>query len=160
MSKKSISNFDDTKLARLTTLFMKKLSVDFSLGTATGTCQSTKLVRYQELSVVSHKQVHQCAASKVVCAISSGRYLNLRGRGSSFDRSRLARRMANLDTLQDKVDHIPSWMAKNELSLHIGETELVHFLKYKYTLKYMYIYIVHFVHHQKNKIMITGNYDT
>ena len=30
--------------------------------------------------------------------MSSGRYLNLRGRGSSFDRSRLARRMANLDT--------------------------------------------------------------
>ena len=55
-------------------------------------------MRYQELSVVSHKQVHQCAASKVVSAMSSGRYLNLRGRGSSFDRSRLARRMANLDT--------------------------------------------------------------
>ena len=67
-------------------------------STATGTCQSTKIVRYQELSVVSHKQVHQCAASKVVCAMSSGRYLNLRGRGSSFDRSRLARRMTNFDT--------------------------------------------------------------
>ena len=46
----------------------------------------------------SHKQEHQCATSKVVCAMSSGRYLNLSGRGSSFDRSRLARRMANLDT--------------------------------------------------------------
>ena len=57
-----------------------------------------KNVRYQESSVVSHKQVHQCAASKVVCAMSSGRYLNLRGRGSSFDRSRLASRMANLVT--------------------------------------------------------------
>ena len=60
--------------------------------------QSTKIVRYQELSVLSHKQVHQFAASKVVCAMSSSRYLNLRGRASSFDRSRLARRMANLDT--------------------------------------------------------------
>ena len=57
-----------------------------------------KSVRYQELSVVSHKQVHQCAASKVVCAMSSGRYLNLRGLGSSFDGSRLARWMTNLDT--------------------------------------------------------------
>ena len=57
-----------------------------------------KNVRYQELHVVSHKQVHQCAVSKVVCVMSSGRYLNLSGRGSSFDRSRLARRMANLDT--------------------------------------------------------------
>ena len=57
-----------------------------------------KNVRYQELYVVTHKQVHQCEVSKVVCAMSSGRYLNLRGRGSSFDRSRLARRMANLDT--------------------------------------------------------------
>ena len=42
-------------------------------------------------------QSHQCAASKIVCAMSSGRYLNLRGRGSSCDRSRLARRMSNLD---------------------------------------------------------------
>ena len=31
-------------------------------------------------------------------------------------------------TLQDKVEHIPSWMAKNKLSLQIGKTELVHFL--------------------------------
>ena len=31
-------------------------------------------------------------------------------------------------TLQDKVEHIPSWMATNKLSLHIGKTELVHFL--------------------------------
>ena len=58
-----------------------------------------KKARCQELSVVSHKQVHECAASKVVCAMSSGRYLNLRGRGSKFYHSRLARRMANLDTL-------------------------------------------------------------
>ena len=57
----------------------------------------SKNVRYQELSVVSHKQEHECAASKVVCAMSSGRYLNLRARGSPFDHSRLARRMANLD---------------------------------------------------------------
>ena len=33
-----------------------------------------------------------------------------------------------MSTLQDKVKHIPSWMANNELSLHIGKTELVHFL--------------------------------
>ena len=31
-------------------------------------------------------------------------------------------------TLQDKAEHIPSWMAKNKLSLHIGKTELVDFL--------------------------------
>ena len=30
-------------------------------------------------------------------------------------------------TLQDKVEHIPSWMAK-KLCLHIGKTALVHFL--------------------------------
>ena len=79
-------------------LFTATRSASGIYSTATGTCQSTKSVRYQKLSVVSHKQVHQCAASKVVCAMSSGRYLNLRGRGSSFDRSRLKRRMANLDT--------------------------------------------------------------
>ena len=55
-------------------------------------------MRYQELSVVSHKQVHECAASKVACAMSSGRYLNLRGRGSPFDHFRLARQLADLDT--------------------------------------------------------------
>ena len=33
-----------------------------------------------------------------------------------------------MSTLQDKVEQIPSWMAKNKLSLHIGKTELVHFL--------------------------------
>ena len=44
-----------------------------------------KTVRYQELSVVSHKQVHECAAKSVGCAMSSRRYLNLRGRGSPFD---------------------------------------------------------------------------
>ena len=65
-------------------------------------CQQ-KNVRFQELYVVSHKQVHQCAVSKAVCAMSSGRYLNLRGRGSSFDRSRIARHMANLDK-NDWVD--------------------------------------------------------
>ena len=58
------------------------------LSTATGTCQSTKNVRFRLLAVVSRKQVHECAALKVVCAMSSG---------SPFDRSRLARRMANLD---------------------------------------------------------------
>ena len=31
-------------------------------------------------------------------------------------------------TLQDEVEHILSWMAKNKLSLDIGKTELVHFL--------------------------------
>ena len=33
-----------------------------------------------------------------------------------------------LSTLQDEVELLPSWMAKNELSHHIGKTELVHFL--------------------------------
>ena len=33
-----------------------------------------------------------------------------------------------MSTLQDEVELIPSWMAKNQLSLHIGKTELVHFL--------------------------------
>ena len=31
-------------------------------------------------------------------------------------------------TLQDKVEHIPSWMAKNRVSLDIGKAELLHFL--------------------------------
>mgnify|MGYP000940316211 CR=1 FL=1 len=31
-------------------------------------------------------------------------------------------------TFQDKVEQIPTWMAKNKLSLHIKKTELVHFL--------------------------------
>ena len=31
-------------------------------------------------------------------------------------------------TLQEEIEHIPSWMAKNKLSLHVGKTELVHFL--------------------------------
>ena len=57
----------------------------------------TKNVRYHVLSVVSHKQVHECAASKVVCAMASGRYLTFSGRGSTFDHSRLARRMVNFD---------------------------------------------------------------
>ena len=57
-----------------------------------------KNVRYKELSVVSHKQVHECTASKIECEMSSGSYLNLRGRGSPFDHSRLVRRMATLDT--------------------------------------------------------------
>ena len=33
-----------------------------------------------------------------------------------------------MSTLQDEVQHIPSWMAKNILSLYIGKTDLVHFL--------------------------------
>ena len=33
-----------------------------------------------------------------------------------------------MSTLQDEVEHTPSRMAKNKLSLHIGKTELVHFL--------------------------------
>ena len=53
-----------------------------------------KNVRYQELFVVSHKQEHECAATKVVCAMSSGMYQCL----NIFDHSRLARRMANFDT--------------------------------------------------------------
>ena len=30
--------------------------------------------------------------------------------------------------IQDKVEHIPSWMAKNKLNLHIGKPEFVQFL--------------------------------
>ena len=37
----------------------------------------------------------------VACKMSSGRYLNFRGRVSSFDKSRLARRMANVDENKD-----------------------------------------------------------
>ena len=33
-----------------------------------------------------------------------------------------------MSTLQDQVGHISSWMPKNKSSLHIGKTELVHFL--------------------------------
>ena len=31
-------------------------------------------------------------------------------------------------TRQDKVEYLPSWMAKNKRNLHIGRTEVVHFL--------------------------------
>ena len=31
-------------------------------------------------------------------------------------------------TLQNKVEHTPLWIAKNKLSLHIGKTDLLHFL--------------------------------
>ena len=34
-------------------------------------------------------------------------------------------------TLQYNVEHIPSWMAKNKLGLHIGTTEIVNFLSFR-----------------------------
>ena len=40
-----------------------------------------------------------------------------------------ARPKNETSTLQDEVEHIPGWMAMNELSQNIPKTELVHFFK-------------------------------